>query len=170
MTENYKLVDLQAMHDDEITKKKHLGMMEYFLKHIHDRDMLKVWENFFTQFKDKEVILIEKENEYLYLRLFICYTDAKVPMDSKQALNELIKNNLPKEDGEKVVYTIADSYVAEGFHKGVKAAKEVWIQEGMRESTKQIAINMIKSNLDFKLISSVTGISVKDLQKLEGAC
>ena len=35
---NYQLVNLQAMTDDEIKHKKHLGMLEYFMKHIHYRD------------------------------------------------------------------------------------------------------------------------------------
>lgn len=29
-----KLVDLQSMPNDEIIKKKHVGMLEYMLKHI----------------------------------------------------------------------------------------------------------------------------------------
>ncbi len=32
MTEDYQLVDLQSMSDDEIVQKKHLGMMEYIIK------------------------------------------------------------------------------------------------------------------------------------------
>ncbi|TSJ80885.1 Rpn family recombination-promoting nuclease/putative transposase [Cardinium endosymbiont of Dermatophagoides farinae] len=38
----YQLVDLYAMPDDEIKKKAHLGMMEYFMKYVHVRDMIKV--------------------------------------------------------------------------------------------------------------------------------
>ncbi len=34
MAEDYQLVDLQAMTDDEIVKKKHLGMLEYMMQHI----------------------------------------------------------------------------------------------------------------------------------------
>lgn len=33
MTENYQLVDLQSMSDDEIVQKKHLGMLEYSINH-----------------------------------------------------------------------------------------------------------------------------------------
>ncbi|KJV99903.1 putative permease [Rickettsia amblyommatis str. Darkwater] len=40
MSDEYLLVDLQKQSDDEIEKKKHLGMMEYMLKHIRARDIL----------------------------------------------------------------------------------------------------------------------------------
>ncbi|KJV52682.1 transposase, YhgA-like family protein [Orientia tsutsugamushi str. Kato PP] len=46
MTSDYQLVDLQSMSNDEIVRKKHIGMLEYMLKHIHQRDMLKLWEEF----------------------------------------------------------------------------------------------------------------------------
>ena len=71
MTEDYRLIDLQSMPDDEIKKKQHLGMLEYFLKHIHQRDMLKLWGEFLEEFK--EVVLIDKANGYIYLKQFIWY-------------------------------------------------------------------------------------------------
>lgn len=75
MTADYKLVDLQAVSDDEIVKKKHLGMLEYMMKHIHMRDMIKLWEKFLTEFK--HIIILDKEKGYIYLRSFLWYTDAK---------------------------------------------------------------------------------------------
>ena len=47
---DYQLVNLYAMSDDEIKKKAHLGMMEYFMKNIHTRDMIKLWEEFLENF------------------------------------------------------------------------------------------------------------------------
>lgn len=76
MTEDYQLVDLQAMSDDEIVKKKHLGMLEYMIKHIHMRDMIKLWEKFLTEFK--HIIILDKEKGYIYLRSFLWYTDTKL--------------------------------------------------------------------------------------------
>ncbi|WP_223262013.1 Rpn family recombination-promoting nuclease/putative transposase [Cardinium endosymbiont of Dermatophagoides farinae] len=43
---DYQLVDLYAMSDDQIKKKAHLGMMEYFMKYVHVRNTLKLWRNF----------------------------------------------------------------------------------------------------------------------------
>ncbi|KJV51530.1 transposase, YhgA-like family protein [Orientia tsutsugamushi str. Gilliam] len=43
MTSTIQLVDLQSMSNDEIVRKKAYRMLEYMLKHIHQRDMLKLW-------------------------------------------------------------------------------------------------------------------------------
>ncbi len=72
MVEDYQLVDLQSQSDDEIEKKKHLGMMEYCLKHIYQRDMLKLWDEFLSRFKLS--IIMDKESGYIYLKIiFMVY-------------------------------------------------------------------------------------------------
>ncbi len=49
MTEDYQLVDLQSMSDDEIMKKKHVGMLEYMLK-VRPEKSIKV----ITLIRDKD--------------------------------------------------------------------------------------------------------------------
>ncbi len=143
MPEDYRLVDLQKMTDDEIKQKQHLGMLEYFLKHIHQRDMLKLWEQFLESFK--EGILIDKANDYIYIRTFLYYTDARVEDHKKEQLTKIITDNLSKEDGEKLMPTIADVYIAQGMEKGIET----------------VAVNMLKANLDLELVSKVTGYPVQ---------
>jgi len=175
LTEDYRLVDLQSMSDDEIKKKEHLGLLEYFLKHIHQRDMLKLWEKCLRDFR--EVILIDAENGYIYLKQFMWYTDAKVPEVEKPLLEQLIKDNLSTEGASDIMRTIADSYIEEGYNKGLvhgmQAGKEEGREEGREEGIQagmeKVAINMLKSKLDLKLISSVTGFSIKALQKLQSS-
>lgn len=66
MTEDYQLIDLQSMSENDIKKKQHLGILEYFMKNIHLRDMIKLWEEFLTQF-DK-AMLIDQERGYIYIK------------------------------------------------------------------------------------------------------
>jgi predicted transposase YdaD len=105
------------------------------------------------------------------------YTDAKVAEVEKPLLEQLMKDNLSTEGASDIMRTIADSYIEEGYNKGLihgmQAGKEEGIQAGMekglQEGMRKVAINMIKSKMDLKLISSVTGFSVKALQKLESS-
>lgn len=76
MMKDYQLVDLQAMSDNEIVKKKHIGMLEYILKNIYERDMIQLWEQFLANFN--HVIMLDKEKGYIYLKSFLWYTDAKI--------------------------------------------------------------------------------------------
>ena len=52
MAGEYKLINLQSMSDDEIKKKPHLGMLEFFLKNIHQPDIIKTWQQFLYDFKE----------------------------------------------------------------------------------------------------------------------
>lgn len=66
MSDEYLLVDLQKKNDDEIEKKKHLGMMEYMLKHIKARDILNLWQSLLQRFESS--IKIDKANGYIYIK------------------------------------------------------------------------------------------------------
>ncbi len=51
------------------------------MKHIHQRDMLKLWEEFLRRFKLE--VLIDKENGYIDLESFLWYTDAQFLEEQK---------------------------------------------------------------------------------------
>ena len=156
LSNDYNLIDLQSMSNDEIRQKQHLGMMEFFMKHIYQRDMMKLWEKFFKEYMD--VILLDKESEYIYIKKFLWYTDAKVSEDNKERLNSLILDNLPKEDGEQIMRTIADGYIEQGMERG--------LAQGAQQCIAKVALKMLQQDLDPKLISSVTGLSLDELHKL----
>ena len=107
--------------------------------------MLKLWGEFLDEFK--EVVLIDKANGYIYLKQFIWYTDAKVPEERKQLLEQLIKDNLSKEDTDNIMRTIADSYIEEGFNKGlvqgIEKGREEGREEGIQAGMEKAASNML---------------------------
>jgi predicted transposase/invertase (TIGR01784 family) len=168
MSNDYQLVDLQAMSDNEITKKHYLGMMEYFMKHIHMRDTLQLWRNFMSDFKTDISIYIESEEQDFFLLLgnLLWYTDSKVPASQEAELSGILSNNL-SEHGDHVMRTIADSYIEEGMQKGVQQGMQQGIEQGVQQTTRSIATNMLQSGLDIQLISDITSISVEQLRQLK---
>ena len=64
-------------------------------------------------------LVIDKEQNYILTRLILWYTDSKVPEEEKQALEKLVAGNLPKEATDNIMRTIAQSYIEEGFNKGI---------------------------------------------------
>lgn len=62
------------------------------------------------------------------------------------------------EEAEEVSY---DEKVGESYDKEW-ALKD----EGRRESREQIAISMIKRNMDITIISEITGLSIEEINKL----
>ncbi|KJV77338.1 transposase, YhgA-like family protein [Orientia tsutsugamushi str. UT76] len=74
-------------------------MLEYMLKHIHQRDMLKLWEEFLIKFK--HVLILDKEKGYVYLRSFLWYTDTKLLESQQPELEQVLAKYLSEE--EKVI-------------------------------------------------------------------
>lgn len=152
MIEDYQLIDLQSMSDDEIIKKKHLGMMEYMLKNIHMRDMLKLWEEFLITFK--HVLILDKEREYIYLRSFLWYTDTKLPENKQSDLEQIITKHLSEEDKDTLMRTVAQKYINEGREEGI----EIGEAKGKTEEKIEIAKNLLKLAVPTNAISQATGL------------
>ena len=55
----------------------------------------------------------------------------------------------------------------EGIEKGIEQGIEKGIEKGATKKLEEIAINMLKQNLDNSLISSVTGLSTDEVLKLK---
>jgi predicted transposase/invertase (TIGR01784 family) len=63
--------------------------------------------------------------------------------------------------------TIADSYRDQYYGIGIQQGIEQGIEQGATNKTLEIAVKMIRQNLDLKLISSVTGLSSDEILKLK---
>ncbi|MCA0254164.1 MAG: hypothetical protein LCH20_01595 [Proteobacteria bacterium] len=131
------------------------------MKHIHQRDTLKLIEDVFKHCR--EAIIIDSRQDYLCTRFMIWYTNGRIPV------GQIVINNLPNKDVNKVMRTITGSYKEECFDKGLVQGMEQGIEKGMQVVVEKTASNMLKSNLESKLISSVIGLSIDALQKLKAS-
>lgn len=169
MADDYHLIDLNDMSDSDIDYEKHLSFVLYTLKHIHDRDTLKMLEK--AMQKCTKALIIDKGKDYVHTKLILWYTDSKVPAENKQMLEQLIIDNLPKEDTDNIMKTIADTYIEEGFNKGilqgVEQGKNEGIAIGAEKRSLEIACRMLQEKTDIKFISSVTGLSTDEILKIQ---
>ena len=62
--------------------------------------------------------------------------------------------------------TIADSYLEEGFNKGMVQGLEKGIEKGANTKAIEIAKSLLSQKIDIKTISAATGLSLDDIQKL----
>ena len=83
----------------------------------------------------------------------------KEKKERRDELSSLINEYLPKNDGEKLMRTIADSYRDEGINKGIAI--------GANTKAIEIACRMLKENTEMKFIASVTGLSTDEIVKLK---
>ena len=160
ITEDYNLIDLHAMDDQAIDYEKHLSFLLYTMKHIHERDTLSMIKDAMS--RCSRAIVIDKEQNYILTRLILWYSDSKVPEKSKHLLEQLIVDNLPQQEANNIMRTIADSYIEEGFNKGMVQG----LEKGENKKAIEIAKNLLSQKIDIKTISSATGLSLNDIQKL----
>ena len=162
---NYQLVDLQAMSDDEINYDKHLSIILYMMKHIYRRDKLKLVEDIFKNCN--KAFIIDAGMDYVYTKLMVWYNDCRIPLEKKKAFEQLVLDHLPQEKGVQIMRTIADSYIDEGLEKGMVLGMEKGKAEGIAQRNMEIAHRMLEEKTDIKLIASVTGLSNDDILKIQ---
>jgi len=159
LTEDHALVDLQEMSDDEIAKKKHIALWQYIMKHVKMRDMLKLWESLFKKFPDS--VIMDKEHGYFYISNLLWYIDGKLSEEKRNELSSLIIEHLPKDDGEGLMRTIADSYRDEGIVIGEA--------RGEARGKAEVAKSLLSENIDPDVISSATGLPVDQIISMSKA-
>jgi predicted transposase/invertase (TIGR01784 family) len=164
MTDDYNLIDLQAMDDEAIDYDKHLSFLLYTMKHIHQRDTLAMLKEAMS--RCFRAIIIDKEQNYILTKLILHYTDSKVPEEKKQLLEQLIVDNLPKDEANNIMRTIADSYIEEGFNKGILQGIEKGREEGIEKGKAELIKMMLNQGNSVDTISKITGLPASEIQKL----
>ena len=83
----------------------------------------------------------------------------------KSIIQRLLRSEIMK---ESVIYQdILLEGKAEGRAIGIAEGKAVGIAEGKAETTRQLALNMLHSGIALDLVAQVTGLTLKQVQKLE---
>ncbi len=134
------------------------------MKHIHQRDMLKLWEEFLRRFKLE--VLIDKENGYIYLESFLWYTDAKLQEEQQLELEQVLAKYLSEEEQVNIMRTIAQKYIEEGEFRGIQIGEARGMQIGEAKGKYEVAKNMFSNNYSIPEISRITGLSIQEINNL----
>jgi predicted transposase/invertase (TIGR01784 family) len=174
--EDYHLVNVHEIPDEEMKKRISSGFLEYFMKHIRERDLLEKWEEMAPFLCEVELNIGEG-----YIDLFLSYTLTSIRSHDKIKLRELLVQNLGKEKGESIVGSLAQEWFDEGMHKGFDEGVHKGFDEGMHKGKLEgklegldqgvykgkleTATNMLNHGLDIGLVSKMTGLSILELKK-----
>jgi predicted transposase/invertase (TIGR01784 family) len=84
---------------------------------------------------------------------------------NKEIIQKLLRSDIMK---ESVIYQeILLEGEAKGKAEGIAEGEAKGLAKGKAETAKQIAINMMRSNISGDLVSQFTGLSLKEVQKLQ---
>jgi predicted transposase/invertase (TIGR01784 family) len=159
MSEDYRLIDLQAMNNGDINYDRHISFLLYIMKHIHARDILLMLDEAMKQCN--KAILIDETRDYIHIKLIMWYIDNKIPENKKSELKQILDKNLPN-DSEDLMRTIAQAYIEEGEARGISIGEAKGRQEGKSELIKL----MIQNGNSLGTVSKMVNMSTNEIKKL----
>ena len=85
-------------------------------------------------------------------------SDDIVGLYDKELHEELLRNT--------ELYNAEQKGIKQGKKDGIKEGKEKGIKEGIKQKAIETAKNMLKENISTDIISRVTGLDIKEIEKL----
>ncbi|MHC0449549.1 MAG: Rpn family recombination-promoting nuclease/putative transposase [Candidatus Lariskella arthropodorum] len=159
LTSEFKVVELNKVSDDELKKRLYSGVMQLMLKNIRLPDILPFLEGI------SGLIQMLGDESFIYIKNVIWYT---VERGESQGGREVIEffSKLFEEKKEEVM-TIADQLREQGKIQGIEIGIQRGIEKGRLAEREEVAKNLLLQGLDISVIESATGLSRKDLAKLQ---
>ncbi len=182
-TNDYRLINVHEIPDEEFKKRAWSGIMEFFLKNINHRNLLQKLDDIAEVFPEIAKLTIGFD----YLELMLTYSLTTIDKDDKIKLEEMLRAHLNKESGEKLMTSLAHHWEQEGIEKGILEGIQQGIEKGIQvgeargiqvgeargiqvgeaRGIEKAAINMLKQGLEPKLVSQCTGIPIAKIQMLK---
>ena len=172
--EDHKIVNVHDIPDKEFKTRIWAGILEFFLKHRHEKQLLKRWQEIADILPELTKISIG----YDYIKLILHYTLPSIDKDDKIELEKMLINTLNQEKGEDLMTSLAQAWKEEGIEigildgvkigkqEGIKLGKAEGIAEGETKGKAELIQMMLNTGNSVNDIAKVTGLSVDEIQKL----
>lgn len=159
--ENFPLVDITIIPDDEIMQHRRMAILELLQKHIRQRDLTELLDQLTT-------LLLGGNTTQEQLISVINYMLQAGESRDPAALINTLASRVPQH--EETLMTIAEKLRLEGeqrgIQKGLQLGEQKGRQEGEREAALKIARTMLDSGLDRTLVMQMTGLTETELQQI----
>jgi predicted transposase/invertase (TIGR01784 family) len=161
LTGPLQLCATNTIPEELIFKQKFAGLMTYIFQKIHEPDILPYIE------KASILMVPISKKDFYYLTDVLKYILSKGETRSQnpEDIVLLIKEILSEEEGVKIM-TIAERLIQKGVEQGIERGKMEGIERGKMEGKMEIAKKMLKIGQAIALIAEITGLSVKEIERL----
>ncbi|CQJ65219.1 Rpn family recombination-promoting nuclease/putative transposase [Yersinia enterocolitica] len=154
---DFPLVDVTVISDDEIMTHRRMAILELLQKHVRQRDLAELMEQLVTL-----LLAGYTNNEQLtsLMNYMLQVGDTAAP---ENFIRELARRS-PQH--EEVLMTIAQKLEQKGIEKGRQEGRLEGRQEGVFEGKLEVARSMLASGLDRTMVMKMTGLSADDLAQI----
>ncbi len=143
---DYQLVNVHDIADEELKKRVWSGILEFFMKHIKKRNLLKKWQEIANILPEFTKVTIG----YNYIEMILSYTLTKIDQSDKIELEKLLTSKLNQQTGTKLMGSLAQH----------------WEQIGEARGEARLVKTMIKSGSSIEEISRMTKLSITKIREL----
>ncbi|MDA0126343.1 Rpn family recombination-promoting nuclease/putative transposase [Vibrio sp. MM46] len=172
-SQDFPLVDVTVISDDEIIRHKRVALLELVQKHVQQRDLLDFTDTLVT-------LLLERLITTNQLDSLVEYLLRVGETSNLEGLMRTLAQQVPEH--EERFMTVAEQLEARGREQGLKQGLKQGLEQGRQEGEEfgrqegrqegqqaaklAIAKRMLAAGLDKSLISETTGLSEKELLAL----
>lgn len=169
----YKLIDLSKVTAEQIDQLLWYGALAEVMKYVH-----KYRKNMLPLLKQMMGKLQKIENfgdlSYIYTTITYFFTTGEIP--NEEEFREVIQQGLTK-SGDKIM-SYADVLMNRGYQRGVAETmslaellkvevKAEGKAEGKAEAAQDVAVKLLRRNLDLGIIADGTGLSLAQILELK---
>lgn len=157
-SQNFPLVDITVIPDDEIMRHRSMAALTLIQKHIRQRDL--------TRLLDKLAILLTRNHisGQQVIALVNYMLQAGEAQDARTLLYEMAQR--APQYGDELM-TLAEQLKQEGRNEGIQQGMKQGIQTGEREASRKIARAMLEKGIPAADIIEMTGVSAEELPSLQ---
>lgn len=157
-SQNFPLVDITVIPDDEIMRHRSMAALTLIQKHIRQRDL--------TRLLDKLAILLTRNHisGQQVIALVNYMLQAGEAQDARTLLYEMAQR--APQYGDELM-TLAEQLKQEGRNEGIQQGMQQGIQTGEREASRKIARAMLEKGIPAADIIEMTGVSAEELPSLQ---
>ncbi|PKB89462.1 transposase [Ewingella americana] len=160
-SENFPLVDITIIPDDEIMQHRRMAILELLQKHIRQRDLTELLDQLTT------LLLGGNTTQQQLISVINYMLQAGESRDPATLINTLA-SCVPQH--EEALMTIAEQLRLEGeqrgIQKGLQLGEQKGRQEGEHEAALKIARTMLASGLDREMVKKMTGLTETELEQI----
>ncbi|BBJ31685.1 hypothetical protein RAS_07940 [Rickettsia asiatica] len=150
------------MSDQKLKENAWSGILQFFMKHIHERDLLKRWQeiaDLLPQFAEVNIGID-------YIELILYYTLTRIEENDKIEIAKILKSHLNPKVEEEIMVSLAHHWMQEGIEKGRQECRKEAIQIGEMKLA-EMAKKMLRKNKPLDEIIEFTGFTKKEIEELQ---
>jgi predicted transposase/invertase (TIGR01784 family) len=173
------VINVNEVSDSEFKEYPEAGIIEFFMKKHHERDVLRLFEEVKEIWDSLEFITVEQKESLMTIILW--YNVSKIENNKdKHKIIDFVNYCLNVE-GDKIMGSITTEWLREGYQKGIQQGIHDGLQKGIKEGLQQgmqrgtyirnieIAKSMLAKDLSISLIAEVTDLTEYEILALKSA-